>query len=69
MFAVTFPTRRAFRWRTLAILVTLYLLGNLAGVPLLTVTDQPIEPVWFWVVATLVSIPLIALGLFMANRT
>jgi hypothetical protein len=50
------------------ILVGLYFLGNLAGVPLLQKTNMPVEPVWFWVVATLASAAVIVLSMFLANR-
>ena len=67
--AVDLPVKRPFHWRVFTALVVLYFLGNLAGVPLLRRTDMPIEPVWFWGVATLVSALVIALSLAMANRT
>ena len=60
---------RPFRWRTVAILVGLYFLGNLAGVPLLVRTGVPIEPFWFWGVATLISAVFISLSLWMATRS
>jgi hypothetical protein len=50
------------------ILVGLYFLGNLAGVPLLRKTQMTVEPVWFWAVVTLVSAIVIALTMLMANR-
>jgi hypothetical protein len=50
------------------ILVSLYFLGNLAGLPLLWKTNKPVEPVWFWAVVTLVSAVVIALTMLMANR-
>jgi hypothetical protein len=66
---VDLPVKRPFHWRVFVALVTLYFLGNLAGIPLLRRTNGPIEPVWFWAVATLVSALVIALGLTMANHT
>jgi hypothetical protein len=67
--AIDLPQKRPFHWRVFVTLVTLYFLGNLAGIPLLRKTNVPIEPVWFWGVATMVSALVIALSLAMANRT
>ena len=69
VFKIDFPVKRPFQWRVVLFLVTLYFLGNLAGVPLLRKTNVLIEPVWFWSVATLISAIIIALSLAMANRT
>jgi hypothetical protein len=66
---IDLPVKRALHWRMFVGLVVLYFLGNLAGVPLLRKTDVPVEPVWLWGVATLVSALVIALSLAMANRT
>ena len=60
---------RPYRWRTVAILVGLYFLGNLAGIPLLIRTGVPIEPFWFWGVATLISAVFISFSLWMATRS
>ena len=65
---VQLPLKRAFQWRVLFILVGLYVLGNLAGIPLLLKTNDPIEPVWFWGVATLVATLVIAISLVMASH-
>jgi hypothetical protein len=67
IFSVEIPTRGAFQWRVTLALVTLYLIGNLAGVPLSRKMDAPIEPVWFWGIVTLLSALVIALSLIMAN--
>ncbi len=69
MYTVRLPVRRSFTWRVLFILVALYFGGNLAGVPLLRRTNMPIEPVWFWVLATFISALVIALSLLLAHRT
>jgi len=69
IFTVDLPVKRPFHWRFFLTLVALYFLGNLAGVPLLRTTNVPIEPVWFWGVATTVSALMIALSLAMASRT
>jgi hypothetical protein len=69
MLEISLPARRSYPWRLLVVLAGLYLLGNLAGLPLLRVTDQPIEPVPYWAVATVVSTVVIALGLLLATRT
>lgn len=50
-------------------LAGLYLMGNLAGIPLLRATGRQIEPLWYWAVATVVSTVAIALGLLLATRT
>jgi len=63
------PMKRSFQWRVLVILVALYFLANIAAIPLLRKTNLPIEPVWFWGVATMVAALVIALSLAMANRT
>jgi hypothetical protein len=63
------PAKRPFQWRVFTILVVLYFLGNLAGIPLLLKTNAAIEPIWFWAVATLVSAIVIGSGLVMANHT
>jgi len=69
MFTVDFPVKRSFQWKVFLALVTLYFLGNLAGIPLLSKTNMPIEPVWQWGVLTIISALIIALSLFMANCT
>jgi Type II CAAX prenyl endopeptidase Rce1-like len=69
VFTVVLPVKRPFHWPVFAALVILYFLGNIAGVPLLRRTNAPVEPVWFWGIATLVSALAIALSLVMANRT
>ncbi|MCA9969960.1 MAG: CPBP family intramembrane metalloprotease [Anaerolineales bacterium] len=68
MPTAVFPPTRPFPRRAFAILVTLYFLGNLAGIPLLRRTHAPIEPVWFWGVATLISAGVIAVSLLLAAR-
>ncbi len=69
IFTVDLPMKRSFQWRVLAALIALYFLANIAGIPLLRKTNAPIEPVWFWGVATAVAALVIALSLAMANRT
>ncbi len=69
IFTVELPRKRPFPWRVFVVLVALYFLGNLAGIPLLRKTNVPIEPVWLWGVVTVVSALVIALSLAMANRT
>jgi Type II CAAX prenyl endopeptidase Rce1-like len=69
MFTVDFPVKRPFQWKVFLALVTLYFLGNLAGIPLLSKTNMPIEPIWQWGVLTLISALIIAMSLLMANRT
>ena len=69
MFTVNFPVKRPFQWKVFLALVTLYFLGNLAGIPLLRKTNMPIEPVWQWGVLTLISALIIAMSLLMVNRT
>jgi len=69
VFTVELPRKRPFHGRVFAALVALYFLGNLAGIPLLRKTNVPIEPVWFWGVATMVFALVTALSLAMANRT
>jgi len=51
------------------ILVASYFLGNLAAIPLLRATNMPIEPVWFWGVATLVAALVLGISMLLANRT
>lgn len=68
-FTLHLPVKRPFQWRVFIALVALYFLGNLASIPLLRETDVPIEPVWFWAVATVITTFVIALGLVLANRT
>jgi hypothetical protein len=69
IFTLNLPLKRPFQWRVYFALVALYFFGNLAGLPLLRKTDMPIEPVWFWGGATLISAIIIALSLTLANRT
>ena len=69
MFTVDFPVKRPFQWKVFLALVTLYFLGNLAGIPLLSKTNMPIEPAWQWGVLTLISAFMLAMSLLMANRT
>ena len=69
MFTLQYPVEREMQWRVVLILTLLYLLGNLAGIPLLLKTGVPIEPIWFWGVATLVSTVIIILSQAMATRT
>ena len=66
---ISMPTRRIFNWRAFGFLVGLYFVGNLAGIPLLMVTDMPVEPVEAWLLATAISAVLIGIGLFLASRT
>jgi hypothetical protein len=68
-FKVELPLKRAFQWRVLFVLVVLYVIGNLAGVPLLIRKNLPIEPVWFWGVATIIAALVISVSLVMANHT
>ena len=68
IFSIDLPVNRPFQWRVLLVLVLLYFLGNLAGIPLLRKTNAPIELVWFWGVVTLISALVIALSMVMANR-
>jgi len=63
------PLKRAFSWRAWGILVALYFLGNLAGIPLLRETNTPVEPVWFWFLITGISGILIGLGLLLGSKT
>jgi hypothetical protein len=63
------PLKRAFSWRAWGILVALYFLGNLVGIPLLRETNTPVEPVWFWFLITGISGILIGGGLILGGRT
>ena len=67
--AITLPIKRQFRWRVFVTLVILYFVGNLAGIPLLRKTNAPVEPIWFWGVATTIASLVIALSLILANHT
>lgn len=69
IYTVKLPLRRPFQWRVFAALLALYFLGNLAALPLLRATHAPIEPVWFWGLATLAAALLIALSMALANRS
>jgi hypothetical protein len=66
---VDLPMKRSFQWRVFVVLVALYFLANIAGIPFLRKTNRPIQPVWFWGVAHTVAALVIALSLAMANRT
>jgi hypothetical protein len=65
---VNLPTKRPFQWWVLIVLVFLYFLGNLAGIPLLHKTNMPIEPVWQWAILTVIFALVIAVSLLMANE-
>lgn len=69
IFRLDLPLKRSFQWRAFVLLVALYFVANIAGVPLLRKTNVPIEPVWFWGMATIVAALVIALSLAMANHT
>lgn len=69
IFTIHLPVKRSFQWRVLLILVASYFLGNLAAIPLLRATNMPIEPVWFWGVATLVAALMLGISMLLANRT
>jgi len=62
------PIKRPFSWRALWILVGLQLLGNLLSIPTLKATGQPIDPLPVWILWTVISIPIIALSLFLGGR-
>lgn len=62
------PLKRKFQWRVLLILVALYIIGNLAGIPLLLRTNAPIEPVWFWALATFIATLFISASMAMAGQ-
>lgn len=66
---ILLPARRAFNWRALWILIVLYFLGNLAGIPLSIATNTTIEPVVTWFIAIAISAVLIGMGLFLASRS
>ena len=65
---VFLPTRRRFSWRTLWILVVLLLLGHLAAIPFLQATNRLVEPISDWILWTVVSVPVIGIGLYLAGR-
>lgn len=69
IFTIHLPVKRSFQWRVFLILVASYFLGNLAALPLLRATNMPIEPVWFWGVATLISALVLGISMLLANRT
>jgi hypothetical protein len=69
IYKIILPAKRPFQWRILVILVLIYVLGNLASIPLLRKTNAPIEPAWQWGVITIIVALVIALSLLMANRT
>ena len=69
LYSVNLPTNRSFQWRVLLVLVFLYFLGNLAGIPLLHKSNMPVEPVWQWGILTVISAVVIAVSLRMANET
>jgi hypothetical protein len=69
IYTISLPIKRPFRWRTLWILVVLWFLANLAAIPLLQATNEPIEPVWLWGGYTAVMAVLSGIGLRLANRT
>lgn len=62
------PLKRKFQWRVLLILVALYVVGNLAGIPLLLRTNAPIEPVWFWALAIFIATLFISTSMAMAGQ-
>jgi membrane protease YdiL (CAAX protease family) len=68
IYTVDLPLQRPFQWRVFFTLVALYFVGNLAGVPLLRATQAPIEPLWFWGVATLISAVILGLSMLLTNR-
>ncbi len=61
--------QRSFPWITFVVLVVLYFLGNLAGVPLLVETGAAIEPPGFWALAMLLAAVVIGISLSLARRT
>lgn len=65
---ITMATKRPFIWKAFWILGTLNLLGNLAAIPLLQETGEPIESMRSWVLYTILALVLIAIGLFLAGR-
>ena len=66
---IQLPIRRPFSWRAWAILILLYVLGNLAGIPLLREQGFATEPAWFWLLMTGINAVIIGLGLLLASRT
>jgi membrane protease YdiL (CAAX protease family) len=66
---INLPSNRPFDGRFLVIAVLLYFIGNLAGLPLLRATQAPIEPAWFWGLATLISAIVLSLSMLMASRS
>jgi hypothetical protein len=62
------PTMRPFSWKALWILVALQLLGNLLSIPILQTTNRVIDPLPYWILWTAISIPIIALSLYLAGR-
>jgi membrane protease YdiL (CAAX protease family) len=69
IYSVDLPLQRPFNWRVLFTLLALYFFGNLAGIPLLRATQGPVEPLWFWGLATLIAAGILALSMLMAFRT
>ena len=65
---VSLSTKRPFSWRALVILGALQFIGNLAALPLLRQTNAPVEPVSAWILWTAVSLPIIAIGLYLGGR-
>lgn len=62
-------TKRPLRWRAVWILSALYLLGNLASIPLIQATQPsgvggPLE----WAVWTIANFAIVALALYLAGR-
>jgi membrane protease YdiL (CAAX protease family) len=66
--SIRLPTRRSFSWRALWILVALQLLGNLLSIPTIIASNLPIEPLLNWVLLTALSIPIIAIALFLGGK-
>ncbi len=61
--------KNAFRWRAIWILGFLQLGGNLASIPMLKATGQPVEAIPLWILYTLLSFILIGGGLYLAGQT
>ncbi len=66
--SIHLPTKRPFSWRALWILVALQLLGNLLSIPTLKASNLPVGSPLSWILWTAISIPMIALALFLGGR-
>ena len=66
---LSLPIKRPFSWRAVFILAVLFVIGNLAAVPMLKATGRPTATLSQWILFSILNFAVAAVSMYLAVRT